>query len=217
MDAVDVVARQDVAGHVEQVGAGFGAAGVEILLAAVGDYPLRMPARHVKRRALHVDALRHSERIDPGVELDAAPVRLVDPIVQRVEARTACIDALTPSQIDRPRLDARHVDGVAGRAHLKEDGVEPHALHIVEYGADLALELRGRQSGLRRPVDVIDGRHPDAAHLALGRHDISRWPVLREQLQEADEAENHGHYKTQSVHVLLFRNYGQTSVNPTVE
>ena len=70
-------------------------------------------------------------RVEPGVELESARVSLTDREGQRVvEGLRGLADR--PRQVARPGLELRGVEGVAGRADLKHDRVQPDGLRAIE-------------------------------------------------------------------------------------
>lgn len=167
--AVDVVAAQHVGDDGQRVRGGAGLGRVEPELVAVAPHQRRLRHRHVRR---HVGRLRRGMAravgVEPGVQLEPAPVRLGDPERQRVPRRLRR-QALRPAEELGPRLQCRRVDRVAARPHLQHDGVEPDAVRMVEQRQRLGSLLRHRQPGQARPVDVVHGGDPGGAELARHR------------------------------------------------
>ena len=106
--------------------------------------------------------------IEPRVQLKAPTVRGGDPLAQRIVERLGRA-ALFPGEKLRPRLERRRIDRIGGRAHLKHDRVEAQGLRAVENGEHLGTLLHRGQTGFAGPIDVGDGRDPDAAKFARRR------------------------------------------------
>src|SRR5262245_59253447 len=107
------------------------------------------------------------------MELEPAPVRLLDR--KRVRILLWLERAsLPPGQILRPRLELVIVQRVGARANVEHDRVHLQRHRPIEDREQLLLLFPRAERGLRRPVDVVDGRDPDAAKLAL-----NLWRLLR--------------------------------------
>ena len=143
VDAVDVVAADDVACHLADVVAVLGNAGVENLQAVVLEAALRMLHHHMidgeRRGALGLCPIG----INPGVKLHAACVALVNHPLQRVPVGLRRL-ALLPREDAAPRLQRAGVEGVALGPHLEDDGIHAILLQLVE------LEGQRLLHGLRR-------------------------------------------------------------------
>jgi len=111
------------------------------------------------------------------MQLDTAPMRLGDPLGQRIVGwvgRTA----LLAGEVLRPRLEPRRIDCISARAHLQDQGVQPQLGGAIDDGEHLRALLRRAQVPATRPVDVRDRRNPGSAEFArrrrrldLGRRD----------------------------------------------
>ncbi len=171
--AVEVVVLDRVQDRLPDVLLGLGQARVEVELAAVGPDPLGMHARGMLghepgRVGLHRDAVR----VEPRVQLEVAPVRLVDDEGERVVARVAALHA---REVLRPRLERAGPERVGGRPHLHEHRIQAELLGDVEPVQELGLLRLGAQPGARGPVDVHDRGDPHRAQLALPRrHRVGR-------------------------------------------
>ena len=88
----------------------------------------------------------------------------LDHVFQRVVERITGCDALKTAQVFAPGYVGRFVEGIAGRAHLHENGVHAHGLHHVQQAVEFHFLAVRRQTGLGRPVDIPHGGDPGAAH-----------------------------------------------------
>ena len=143
-----------------------GVAGVEPDEVAVAARPLGVRPRDV-RRAVRPPrrGVPGAERVEPGVELEPARVRLGDGELERVVGRARRAPFLARQELG-PRLEVRRVERVRGGADLEHDGVEAQLDGTVQQVAQLGLLLRRGQVRAARPVDVGDGRDPGGAKLA---------------------------------------------------
>ncbi len=163
VNAIDIVTAQHVEHDVERVPlhAGIGRILPEVLAVAPHPFGTRhadMIGRGGGFRARDPRA----KRIEPGVQLQSAPVGLRHGEGQRiVEGRGS--RAHRAGEILGPRFEVRRVQGVARRAHLQNDRVEPEPGGVIEDFEKLGLLLGHGQSGPGGPVDVGFGGNPNAA------------------------------------------------------
>ena len=106
--------------------------------------------------------------VEPGMQLQAARVRLGDPECQRIVHRLRR-DALRARQIFAPRLEPGRVDRVGAGTHLQHHRVQVQAFGAFEDGDRFGALLRAIQVRFFRPVDVGHRRHPGGAKLARRR------------------------------------------------
>jgi hypothetical protein len=110
-------------------------------------------------------------RIEPGMQLQPAFVRLIHRELERIVPRIG--RSPHPSrQVLRPRLVRRCVESVGGRPHLEDHGVEPENRSPVEHRDQLLLLFARREPGNGGPVDVRDRCNPHPSKLAPDRR---RW------------------------------------------
>jgi hypothetical protein len=164
--AIHVVAADDITDDGERALGGDGLAGVhpEHVAVFLHDVGVRQ-ADVVGREGGFGLGVAGAVGVDPDVQLEAAPVRLLDPDGERVVARRATLDA---GEVFRPGFEGGGVECVGGGADLEDDGIEAHGLRAIEERDDLGALLRGGQAAFARPVNVVDRRDPDAAELARG-------------------------------------------------
>ena len=121
-----------------------------------------LPGEHRKHGA---------KRVEPRVQLDAARVRFLYGIGQRIVRRTRRLARLSGEKC-RPRRVLRRIHRVAGEPDMEDQRVESDRRHVVEHRAQLgALRVR-RQAGGRRPIAkpaIPDWRRPRRAKLARHR------------------------------------------------
>src|SRR5205823_12417896 len=91
-----------------------------------------------------------------------------------------------------PRFQLRRVQGVAHRPDLEDDRIQVQRLTLVEDRDQFRLLPVGGQAGLRRPVDVGDGRDPDAAELARHLRDRRLLGGRHGRRDRGEEAEAEG-------------------------
>ena len=93
----------------------------------------------------------------------------------------------TSGQVCAPWLERRLVKRVGHRAHLEEDGVQTcRAGHIKQryHFPLLGFGHRWGIAGLGGPVNPVNGSHPQAPHLLLGRRISRRAPPRQEESQQ---------------------------------
>ena len=167
--SVNVILDQNVLAHVNDALTHLGDAGIEYRLITSGQEPLGMGI-DVVPLALppHVVAVAITVGIDPGIDLDAALVGLLNKILKRVEGRSHATGA---RNVTRPGLVGRIVHRVAHRPDVVIDHIDVVDEHRVEHLAAGILH-DGRvacRDGTAGPVAQV-GRHPDSALFTLGRH-----------------------------------------------
>ena len=196
MEAIDVIAADDIADDAEDVVAVLALAGVEDLESVIVEDALGMGHGDVVDGQLARVLRLRTIGIDPGVELHAAAVTLVDHPLQRVPIGRGR-RALATGQEAAPRLVAARVEGVALGAHLEDNGVDAVFLQLVELIGQRALHLLGAEAK-KLAVDALD---PSAAKLAL------RTALLGHQLADGQQKEHRQPYHSQylgSFHTMIF-------------
>jgi hypothetical protein len=123
--------------------------------------------RELRRR---IGGIAGAERVDPGMQLHPAPMRLLHRHRKRIVAR---VSALRPREHRRPRLKRRAIHGIGGRSHVKHDCVHVRGLRAVEDRRELDPLLRRGESRPGGPVDVADRGDPEPAKFPPYRgHDV---------------------------------------------
>ena len=172
-ESIDVIFHNDVLAHVHHTLTHLGDTGIEYRLIAGGQQPLGMGIDIIPLAlAPHVAAMAVAVGIDPGIDLNAALVGLLDQIAKGVERRGHATGA---RDIARPRLIGRIVHRVTHRTHVIIDHVDVVHAHRVKHLATGILH-RGRialGNGTAGPIVEV-GRHPDAPLLAFGHRVGSR-------------------------------------------
>ena len=165
--SVTVILRDDVLTHIHNALAYLGQTRIEHRFVIVLHEPLGVSI-DIVQFALSPQASRLrgiTIRIDPGINLDAAFVSLLNEIGKGVECRS--LATLSAHQI-RPWFVGRVIVGIAHSTHMKVNGI--HVVHIQRVEHLLASPLHGGSIGLSngasRPVAHI-GTHPHAALFAL--------------------------------------------------
>ncbi len=146
MDAVDVVAPEDVKDDLQGALRGLRLARIEPEHLAVALHEIGARLADVIGRFLEPRVEAGAVRVEPGVQLEPAPVGLVDPEAERVVVGFGPI-SLRAGEVRRPGLEARLVEGVGGGADLEDDRVEPDPGGGVEDADRLALLLGGESPG----------------------------------------------------------------------
>ena len=166
VDAVDVVAAEDVEDDAEGVFGGVVFAGVEPELFAVGADEAWLGAADMVGGDFRFGGIvAGAEGVEPGVEFQAAGVGLGDGKSKRIERGFGRFAHL-PGEVFGPGFVGRGVEGIAGRPDLEDDGVEMEGGGAVEYGDEGLLLFGDREAGFGGPVDVGDGGDPGAAEFA---------------------------------------------------
>ena len=163
MEPVDVVAADDVGHYLTDVTVVLGQARVEenqsvVLKEAVGI--LHIGVHHGQLGG----ALRLGpERVDPGVQLHAPAVTLLNHPLQGVPIGVGSL-ALLPCQETAPRLVGRVVESVGLATYLEDDRIDAALLHHIELARQIGLHgIAGH--ALELPVDKLD---PSTTELTLG-------------------------------------------------
>ncbi len=159
--AVDIVAGHDIAHHRGDMVAVGRLAGVEVQSPVVPHRALGMAAGYVPGRHALAAGGRDAVGVEPGVQLHAAGVGLVDDKLQRVPCRRRRLASGT--EIAAPWLEPRGIEGVGLRAHLEDDGVDAGGLQRVELRAQVCLVGGGGAAGI---VVAVYGLEPRSAELA---------------------------------------------------
>src|SRR3954469_5627748 len=162
MHAIDVVPLHDVDDSRQYCLAGFGNAGIDPLLPAIAAHPVGMFARDMVASGANAPVERRTERVEPGMHLDATRVCFAHDYGERI---VAWIQALMARQLRRPGRERRCIQRVAAQPHVKDDCVESDRPRPIEERDQLALLLLRRQSGARRPVTIGRGAQPGAPEL----------------------------------------------------
>ena len=165
VDAVDIVAVDDVHHHVLDELAVLGQTRVEVnfLVALIFYKALRLFVVNMSGGKLLGGRGGDAVRVEPGVQLHAALVRLVDHKLQWVPVRRGRLAAL--GEETAPGLEFAGVEGVGAGTYLEEDGVDSGGFELVELVGEIALQLGG---ALLCILALVDGVQPGAAELALG-------------------------------------------------
>ena len=163
VNAVHIIAFQDVEHHLADEIAVFGASRIEEEQAVVIEETVGV-ARVFVTRGQRCCALRlGTERIDPGVQLHLARVALLNHPLQGVPVGVGRRSLLT-CQIAAPGLYRALVKCIAFHANLKEDGIDAVFLQVVQ--------LTGEHSLHPVASDVlelsVDGLNPGTAEFSLG-------------------------------------------------
>ena len=162
VEAVDVVAAHDVFCHLIYILAVLGLCWVEDKLSVVGEHARRALYGHMVRSQLHRALGLGAVGVDPCVELHAASVALVYHPFEGVPIGRRRL-ALLAREVAAPRLYVALVEGVTLGSHLKDDGVDPVFLQLVELMCERLLHgLCGH--ALKLPVHTL---YPRSAKLAF--------------------------------------------------
>ena len=135
------------------------------------------------------------------MQFQSAFVRLGDGEGERIIERRRRA-ALNAGKIFRPRLQAGGVKRVAGRAHLKDDGVQFQCRRAIEDGDEFGLLLRGGKAGLGRPAGIADGGNPGGPEFAGGwrRNYFPGGKVVIRSEKNCGQQQNGGEDGTDSIH-----------------
>ena len=167
--AIDIVAAHHVQYHVRRVLRGGGIARVHPQVAAVLLDGRRVGGRETVARQRRLGRrVTGPVRVEPGVQFQAARMRLRHPEGQRVIHGQWRL-ALLSGQVFRPRLQLRRVNRVGAGPHLQHNRVQIQGLGAVEDGDRLGLLLGDRQIAAAGPVDIGDRRDPGGAEFARRR------------------------------------------------
>jgi hypothetical protein len=95
---------------------------------------------------------------------------LLDPELQWVPERFRSL-SLHTRQTSTPRFKLRRINGVCSAAHLQYHHIQMQLNHSVKDQQYFLPLLFGTQATARRPVDIVQCRHPDRSKLTRS----SRW------------------------------------------
>ena len=132
-------------------------------IATVASHPLGVSSRDVIPRRTNAAVERCTKGIEPGVDLQAASMRLADGNCQWIVSRVC---TLTTSELRGPGRERRLIECVTAQPNVKDDGVEAKSTSTIQQRDELALLLLGGKAGARRPVAIRRGAQPRAAELA---------------------------------------------------
>ena len=162
MKTIHIIAPHDVGRHFANIRAVGGLSGVHDELSIVGKHAAGIFDGHMigcqLLRALGFGA----ERINPCVQLHAAPMAFGHHPLQRVPKRIGS-HALLARQIAAPWLERTVVERIALGPHLKDDGIHAVALQLVQLLSELALHLVAAKP-FKLSVDTLN---PRAAELTF--------------------------------------------------
>jgi ATP-dependent Lhr-like helicase len=163
--SVDVVTPHDIEDHLDDVFARGDFTRVEPKLRPVMAHPLWMNLADVVcgNRIRRIG--QRAKWIEPGMQFKTARMRFIYRKLQRIIQWFRRLAHL-PGQKRRPRFPFRRVECVALRPDLENNRVELQFRRTVQNGPQLRLLLRRGQTRLRRPVQVVNRRHPRTAKLA---------------------------------------------------
>ena len=163
VDAIDVVAGDDVVYDLADEFAVFGSSRVEenksvVVEEAVGVARVFV-GRSQSRRSLRLGPIR----IDPGMQFHLSSMALLNHPLQRVPIRV-WRHSLLSGQEAAPRLYPAGIERVAFYTHLEEDGVDAVLLQVVELTGEHCLHL----VALHVHELSVDSLNPCSAKLSLG-------------------------------------------------
>ena len=166
VDAVDVILLRQFGTDGGQIGRHALVGGVEIARAIQFSEAQSLGAQTA---AAERGPRSAGDRGEPGVDLHAPLVTLLDGEAQRVVARGA---SLLSREAAVPRLQGRGIGGGGTHARLEEHGVDIGlgvAVEDLRELALLALDALLRRGVALGPVEVGERRQPDGPYLALGQ------------------------------------------------
>ena len=163
MDAVDVVAGDDVACHLADVVAILWDAGIEYEQVVVGEAAHRLAYGDMVCCQLLGGLGLGPVGIDPGMQLHAALVTLCDHPLQGIPVGHGSLPLLS-CQETAPRLQTALVEGIALGPYLEDDDVDAVFLQFIELVAQCLLHLLGA-----KPLELaVDTLNPSTTELTFG-------------------------------------------------
>ena len=141
MNAVDIVAGNDVVDHGTDELTVLGLSGVEIEFAVVAYETLRMAVVDMVLRQRLLAVGSHTVRIEPCMKFHATLVALLDHELQWIPERPRGIAAV--GQIAAPWFKFTCIECIALRTHLKDYRIDTYFPEAVELADEIGLVLLG--------------------------------------------------------------------------
>ena len=161
VDAVDIVACDDILGDLADIIAILGHTGIEDEHIVVGEATHWLPRGDMIGGQLLGGLRLGAIGIDPGVELHTAIVALGNHPLKGIPVRLWRL-ALLPGEETAPRLELALVEGIALRTHLEDDNIDTILLQLVELVGQRLLHLLGAHP-LELSVDTLNPRPAELA------------------------------------------------------
>ena len=166
VQCINVIATQDVTHHLIDKVTTLGQTRVEVQFAVgILEEPLGVLIVDVSRGRLVILAAGHAIGIDPGVQLHAALVGLLNHELQGIPHGLGSLTRFA-SEPSAPGLQVADVGGIGLRAYLPNDGVAVGPLQQVELSDEVLARLLRRHLGI---LFLPDDVHPRATEFMLGQ------------------------------------------------
>lgn len=194
MDAIDVVAFDDIHDDLERALAGKRGSRIHAEVLFVGPNDGWVGAGDVVARRREGFVRRSAEGVKPCVDLDASGVCLLDAEGEWVVAGVSAHGAAEPLA---PGFVVRLVERVGIGADLENDGIDAKTFGGIEHLDELPLLLLGAEAGSAGPVHIIDGGDPRCAEFSreCRRALVGRSVLLCCQREESEDKKDEGTHK----------------------
>lgn len=169
VDTVDVVSLGDIGDDLEGMSLNIGEAWIHPLEIPIGSDPGGVGTADVcgvDWRSSRGES--SSKRVKPSVQFEAALVSFVDCELERIVGWGGWGPHFA-GEVFGPRFEFGGVESISGWADLEDDGVESEGLCLVENLDEFSFLHLGGEAGFGWPIDVSDGRDPEAPELTSER------------------------------------------------
>ena len=163
--SIHIITAHNVVYNLAVVVSGLFQSWIENELASIGKCPVGMQGGDMTGGERGRPLGLSPERIDPGVQLHATFVALLDHPLQRIPVRQRGT-ALLPCKITAPWFQVTLVERIALRAYLEDDGIDAVSFQYIKLPTKFLLDrLRGHPYELS--VDALDPSTTELPFLSI--------------------------------------------------